>query len=71
MDEDKTNAKPKTKKYGFDCVSKPIPPGTKTRARLPRPGDPEPSLLRVWWPFAAAIGAALAVGVLLGRFVLP
>jgi len=54
----------------FDCVSVPVPPGTKSRGRLPRPGDPEPSLLRVWGPLGAVVAGALIVGVLIGRFLI-
>jgi hypothetical protein len=61
----------KQKIQGFDCVLKPVPPGTKSRGRLPRPGDPEPSVLRKWALIAVAIIGVLAIGVAIGRFLLP
>jgi hypothetical protein len=64
------NMKPKSKLQGGECVSIPVPAGTKSRGRLPRPGDPEPSLVRIWWPIGAAIIATLGIGVLIGRFLL-
>ena len=55
----------------IECVSVPVPPGTKSRGRLPRPGDPESSALRPWLLIGGAVTVALIVGVLVGRFVLP
>jgi hypothetical protein len=53
----------------FECKSVAVPPGTKSRGRLPRPGDPEPSFFSTWWPIGAAIVAVLGIGVLIGRFL--
>jgi hypothetical protein len=64
-------AKSKPKLQGGDAESVPVPPGTKSRGRLPRPGDPEPSALRTWLLIGAAVAGALVVGVLIGRFILP
>ncbi len=60
--------RPKSLVQGFDCESVPVAPGTKTRARLPRDGEPEPTGVPVAWLLAAAI-AALAIGVLIGRSI--
>ena len=54
----------------FECVMKPVPPGTKSRGRLPRPSDPEPSMVRVWWPYVAIVAATLVTGLLVGKFLL-
>ena len=62
--------KGKAKAQIFECESIPVPPGTKSRGRLWRPGDPEPSATRMWWLIGAAVTAALIVGVLIGRFLL-
>jgi hypothetical protein len=66
------SGKPKRKStlQVFECVSVPVPPGTKPRGRLWRPGDPEPSAARRWWLIGAAVAGALVVGVLIGRFLL-
>jgi hypothetical protein len=57
----------------FDCgESLPIPPGTKSRAKLPR-GLEElegPSTLR-WWLLSGGTGmVCLIAGILIGRFLL-
>jgi hypothetical protein len=46
------------------------PPGTKTRGRLPRGLEDEVSSPRRLW-FAVAVLAALAVGVVIGSWLLP
>lgn len=56
--------------FVFDCDSEPIPPGTKSRAWLPRGLKEEPLPRRVWWLLAAAVAVALLVGILIGRFLL-
>lgn len=58
-------AEAKTDAYVFDCKSLPIAPGTRTRARLPRNGEPDPLPTRVWW----LLGGALILGVLIGRLL--
>lgn len=68
------NVKRKSKLQGGDCVMKPVPPGTKSRGRLWRPGDPEQmtlSVRRFWVVIGATVTVALAVGALIGRFILP
>lgn len=50
---------------------KDVAPGTKSHGRLPRPGDPEPSIVRVWGALVVVVAAAVMVGVLIGRFLLP
>ena len=54
---------------GFDVESLPIAPGTKSRQRLPRNGEPEPLPTRAWWLIGAAAALALVAGVLLGRLL--
>jgi hypothetical protein len=54
----------------FDCDSLPIPPGTKSRARLPRGLEPEPTPQRIWWLLGLASVGALLVGAAIGRFLL-
>jgi hypothetical protein len=63
------NDSSKTKSYGFDCVSKPIPPGTKSHGRLARPGDPEPHAWRMRVFLGALVIAALIGGVMIGRLI--
>jgi hypothetical protein len=58
----------------FDCgESLPIPPGTKSRAKLPRGLEEleEPNFRRWWLATVSAVVVALAMGVLVGRFLLP
>lgn len=61
-------ARRKSLVQGFDCESVPVATGTKTRARLPRDGESEPTRVRIEWLLAVAV-AALVIGVLIGRFV--
>jgi len=68
VESDKT--KRKSSLQVLKAVPVPVPPGTKSRGRLWRPGDPEPSALRMWLLIGAAMAAALVVGVLIGRFLL-
>jgi hypothetical protein len=68
MESDKT--KRKSTLQVLEGVSVPVPPGTKSRGRLHRPGDPEPAALRRWLLIGAALTAALIAGVLIGRFLL-
>jgi hypothetical protein len=51
--------------------SLPIPPGTKSRAKLWRGVGPEPLPRRVWWLLGSTAVVALLVGVVIGRFLLP
>jgi hypothetical protein len=64
------NTKRRSRLQVLNCASVPVPPGTKSRGRLWRPGDPEPSALRTWSLIGAALTGALVVGVLIGRFLL-
>jgi hypothetical protein len=64
------NAKPKSRLQGGECKSVPVPPGTKSRGRLPRPGDPEPTFVGTYWPVGVLITAALVIGIVIGRFLL-
>jgi hypothetical protein len=48
-----------------------MPPGTKSRARLPgRLGEDDPPTTTRRWPVVALVLAALVVGLLVGRFLL-
>ena len=55
----------------FDCDSIPIPPGTKSRSKLWRGPGADPRLLIGRLPLAITILGAVAVGILIGRFLLP
>lgn len=55
----------------YDVDSIPIPPGTKSYARLPRGMEPYPLPGRAWWLIAATGVLMLAAGILIGKFVLP
>ena len=57
--------------YVFDVESIPIPPGKKSRARLPRGMEPYPLPTRAWWLIGATAIVMLALGVLIGKFLLP
>ena len=70
MATERTEAKRLAPPQIFDCESESIPPGTKSRARLPRGLEREPLPTRVWWLLGAAVVVALVVGVLIGRFLL-
>jgi len=52
---------------GFDVESLPIAPGTKSRQRLPRNGEPDPLPTRAWWMIGVTAALALVLGILLGR----
>ena len=57
----------------IDCgESLPIPPGTKSKARLPRGEEElvEPSATRPWLLGGCAVAVALIAGILIGRFLL-
>ena len=56
--------------YEFDVEFLPVPPGTKSRGRLPRGDEPDPIPTRAWWIAGAMMVAALVLGLLIGRFVL-
>jgi hypothetical protein len=72
MARKETKAKRAPSGYIFDCESLPIPPGTKSRARLWRGAGPEPNPRPVWWwLFAGTTVLALSAGILIGRFLLP
>jgi hypothetical protein len=67
MASERTKAKPSAQ--GFDCVSLPITPGAKNHARLARDGDPEQSSIRLWWFVGAIVVGAIAVGIVIGRYL--
>jgi hypothetical protein len=54
----------------FDCESIPIPPGTKSRARLPRGLEQETTPRRIWWLLGGTAVVALLVGMVIGRLLL-
>jgi hypothetical protein len=62
--------KPKSTLQVFECKSVPVPPGTKSRGRLPHQGDPEPTFIGAYWPIGVITLAALVIGILVGRFLL-
>jgi hypothetical protein len=55
----------------FDVDSIPIPPGTKSRARLARGAEPDPLPARAWWLAGATAIVMLLAGIAIGRFLLP
>jgi hypothetical protein len=61
--------KPKTY-YHFKRKAIPSPPGKKSKGRLPRGLESDPVLWPRGWALAGML-AALAVGLLAGRFLLP
>lgn len=54
----------------FDCESVPIPPGTKSCAKLQR-GSEDGSPSRPWLLLGATAVAALLIGAAIGRYCLP
>lgn len=66
----KTEKKVVSPSFEFDIDCIPLPPGTKSRARLPRGLEPDPLPVRAWWFIGAAAVGMLVVGILIGRFVL-
>ena len=56
--------------YEFDVDAIPVPPGRKSRGRLPRGDEPDPIPTRAWWIVGTVALAALVVGALIGRFIL-
>jgi hypothetical protein len=64
-----TEAKHVTSSHVFDCELIPVPPGTKSRARLPRGLEDETSPGRIWLQVGTIAIGALLVGVVLGRFL--
>jgi hypothetical protein len=67
----KIEKKPIATSYEFDVDLIPLPPGTKSRAKLWRGPGADPRLLIGRWLFGTTILAALAIGMLIGRFLLP
>lgn len=57
--------------YEFDVDLIPLPPGTKSRAKLWRGPGADPRLLIGRLALGMTIFGALAVGILIGRFLLP
>ena len=57
--------------YSFRCKMIPAPPGTKSRGRLPREGDAEVAPWRSRLLLGGGLVAVLAVGMAVGRFLLP
>ena len=71
MATESINEKRSPTSYVFDCESVPIPPGTKSRAKLWRGPGPDPRLQVGRLLFGAIIFGALVLGVLIGRFFFP
>ena len=57
--------------YDIRCKAIIPPPGTKSRARLPRDGEEETTPVRHRLFQVGLMIAVLAVGVAIGRFLLP
>jgi hypothetical protein len=58
--------------YVFDDEAIPSPPGTRFRGKHLEPGEDPYAISRRWWLVTVgAAAAALAVGTLVGRFLLP
>jgi len=57
----------------FICKAIKLPPGTKSRGKLPRGEELflEPSYLKWWLLGGIGLTVALAAGILIGRFLLP
>jgi hypothetical protein len=56
----------------FDVEAIPSPPGTRFRGKHLEPGEDPYAISRRWWLVTVgAAAAALAVGLLVGRFLLP
>lgn len=70
MDKKKPEGYGVGKTYKFHCKAIPSPPGTFFKGKHLIPGE-EPSL-RTWWMVTAGgVAAALAAGILIGRFLIP
>ena len=63
--------RPQSRGYSFRCKAIKPPPGTKSLARLPRDGEDEVVPGRRRLLLAGLMIAVLAVGVAIGRFLLP
>lgn len=61
--------------YGFehDCEANPVPPGTKFTGKhlISLDGEEIPAAQRSWLVPAGVGTAALIVGILIGRFLIP
>jgi hypothetical protein len=58
--------------YIFDVEAIPSPPGKRFRGKHLEPGEDPYAISRRWWLVTVgAAAAALAVGLLVGRFLLP
>jgi hypothetical protein len=58
--------------YFFDDEAIPSPPGKRFRGKHLEPGEDPYAISRRWWLVTVgAAAAALAVGLLVGRFLLP
>ena len=56
--------------YLFHAEAIPSPPGQRFRSKHLEPGEDPYAISRRWWLVTVA-AAALAVGLLVGRFLLP
>jgi hypothetical protein len=72
MDEKNPESYRVGKAYLFTCKAIPSHPGKKFRGKHLVPGEDPYAINRRWWLVtAAAAGAALVVGLAVGRFLLP
>jgi len=70
MDEPR-KTRPQSRGYSFRCKAIIPPPGTKNRFKGQRVGEEEPAPVRRRLLLAGLLVAVLAVGMAVGRFLLP
>jgi hypothetical protein len=73
MPDEKIAGRPRRPLNVFICKAIKLPPGTKCHAKLPRGEEllREPSYLKWWLVGGGAVTLALAIGIVIGRFLVP